>query len=256
MRVLVTRPQPDAAHLSRRLETLGHSVLVDPLLSVTWLDLPPCAATGAPQAPPQLLPQPYGGVIATSQNALRAIARHPAVLARLRPHTLYAVGPATAALARTHGFADIVEGPGTAAQLAATIEERLPLPAAPLLSLTAETAAFDMVAALQAHGIPTKSWPVYRMTPAQALQPETLRALQACEIAAVILLSAHTARTYATLILVHNQLENIRNIAHLCLSEACTAPLRPLGPLTVRQAARPDIEELLALAGSEVTSLP
>ncbi len=62
MRILVTRPEPDASATGQRLEALGHQVTTEPMLQVEFLPIDPVAFTGA-QA-----------VIATSRNALRALA--------------------------------------------------------------------------------------------------------------------------------------------------------------------------------------
>jgi uroporphyrinogen-III synthase len=61
MRLLVTRPEPDALKLGAVLEEMGHEATVEPLLSVSFDDAEPVDLDGA-QA-----------LIATSRNALRAL---------------------------------------------------------------------------------------------------------------------------------------------------------------------------------------
>ena len=89
MRFLVTRPQPDADALCERLRAMGHAGLIDPLMSIAWLE------------PPRLDLDRCQAVVATSRNALRALARHPERLADLVGLPLFAVGAATADLARS-----------------------------------------------------------------------------------------------------------------------------------------------------------
>src|ERR1019366_8272450 len=93
MRLLVTRPQPEADALARRLTGLGHTVLVQPLMSIAL----------APE--PEGMAQPAALAI-TSGNAVKALAAWPRVGA-WKGATVYAVGSATAAAARAAGFADV-----------------------------------------------------------------------------------------------------------------------------------------------------
>ena len=84
MRLLVTRPEPDALKLGGVLEEMGHEATVEPLLSVSFEGGEPIDLDSA-QA-----------LIATSRNALRALKASPA-LAQARTLPLFAVGKATAA---------------------------------------------------------------------------------------------------------------------------------------------------------------
>jgi len=91
MRLLVTRPEPDALKLRAALEEHGHEATVEPLLSVSFEDGDELDLDGV-QA-----------LIATSRNGLRALKSHPA-LAEARALPLFAVGGATAKEARALGF--------------------------------------------------------------------------------------------------------------------------------------------------------
>lgn len=236
MHVLVTRPQPEADALCQRLAELGHTTLVDPLLTVELLDFEVREPAGV------------AGALVTSRNALRALERKPAVLDALRQRPLIAVGRATAARARALGFTDIVEGPGHAAGLVPVVSARVAPDDGIVLSLAAEQKAVDLATALRGLGYTITEVTAYRTVAATTLRAETLAALDAGAIDAVVLMSARTAGAYARLVALHNRLQNIRNIAHLCLSDAVAQELSPLGPLIVRKATYPNLEELLALA--------
>ena len=84
MRLLVTRPEPDALKLRAALEEHGHEATVEPLLSVSFADADAIDLDGV-QA-----------LIATSRNALRALKSHP-LRGEARKLPLFAVGRATAA---------------------------------------------------------------------------------------------------------------------------------------------------------------
>ena len=165
MRILVTRPDPGATDLAARLEAMGHDVLIDPLLSVELL-APPLTDLGSLQA-----------IAVTSRNALHSLARYPDVLDKLKTKPLFAVGPATAALARAMGFTHVHEGPGDAAGLAVTVRSALRAGAGPILYLRGETAAFDLADDLGQYGLTVQTAIVYRTVPARALLPATLEAL-------------------------------------------------------------------------------
>jgi uroporphyrinogen-III synthase len=248
MRVLVTRPKDEAAALCEPLEARGIEVLAEPLLSVVWLPPPVDLVSGDPSA--------WQAVVVTSQNALRWLARQPGWLARLRPMTLYAVGPASAAVGRSIGFAEVVEGPGTAAGLSAMLQSRLQPARGRLIIPRAQDTAFDLAGALRERGYDVIAPIVYRMDAAQALRPQTIAALEAGTIDAITLLSNRTAQTYARLITTHKQLENIEHIPHLCLSRSIAEHVLQLGARTVQTALRPNIEEILALVGGEAKPLP
>ena len=97
MRLLVTRPEPDALKLRAALEERGHQATVEPLLSVSFddgeeFDLDDVQA-----------------LIATSRYALRALRAHPLRTAA-RKLPLFAVGRATAAEGRALGFETVITG--------------------------------------------------------------------------------------------------------------------------------------------------
>lgn len=244
MRILVTRPQASAQELGARLEALGHSVLIDPLLRVALLDFALTDVAG------------LQATAVTSRHALHSLERHPDVLARLSSKPLFAVGPATAALGRAMGFEKLHEGSGDAAGLAIAIRSALPGTGRPILYLRGEVTAFDLAQDLNRHGLTVQTAVAYRTAPAMTLLPATLDALARSSIDAVVLLSARTAQTYAGLMIQHNQLEKIRKMTHFCLSGAIAQALVPLALSGIRIARRPNVEELLALVGGAAKCLP
>ena len=175
MRLLITRPAAAAAKLAGQLEALGHTVLVDPLLTVELLD-PPLENLLGVQA-----------IAITSSNALHALARRPRVLTELVAQPLFAVGPATARLARSMGFVRVHEGPGDAAGLASCIRSTLDAGAGPVLYPKGEMTAFDLAGTLGRHGWSVQTAVAYRTIPAQSLLPTTLAILAGSGIDGVIL---------------------------------------------------------------------
>jgi len=233
MRLLVTRPEPDALKLRAALEERGHQATVEPLLHVSFDNADPIDLEGV-QA-----------LIATSRNGLRALKSHPA-LAEARRLPLFAVGEATAKEARALGFEMVVTGAGTAQELVVHIVSAVDPAAGLLLHLAGDTLAGDLAGSLESHGFRVLQAQVYRMVAANALSEDTLEQLAMGEIDGVIVLSPRTAQVYATLMRKQGLAKIARGLQHFCLSQAVARRLEPLGTLRVQIAERPVLSEVLA----------
>ena len=104
MRVLVTRPEPDALKLKGLLEARGHEASVEPLMRTAFLPFDPDGLDGVTT------------IIATSRNGLKGLKAQGAhrIAAQL---PIYVVGRATAREAQALGFTEIIVGGGTVASL-------------------------------------------------------------------------------------------------------------------------------------------
>lgn len=234
MNILVTRPEPDALKLKARLEALDNGVVVEPLMSVEFVDDEPVDLSEA-QA-----------IIATSRNALRALKhqRSHTVAAKL---PIFAVGPGTADEARKLGFEIIITGAGHARDLVPQIIATLDPQSGMLVHLAGDTLAFDMAAELAEHGFRVEQPVVYRMAAAKSLKPQTIAAIYDGDLDAVMLLSPRTADIWVSLVKKHGIEDAARGMRHLCLSPAVARRLAPLKPSRVDAAERPTLDEMLAL---------
>ena len=234
MRFWITRPEPDATALKKRLIAQGHDVIIEPLMWIDFTETDPIEIDGA-QA-----------LIATSRNGIRAIAQSEvADYARTLP--IFVVGPGTAAAAREAGFADIVQGPARGADLVPMIESRAEIHGGPLVHLAGDTVSLGMAEELRHLGFAVLQPTVYIARMAEKLSTAFLPKLVLGEIDAVILLSPRTARTYVELIQAHQLVRSARKLRHFCLSEAVAAALVPLQPDVIKVPNRPNIHEILAL---------
>ena len=239
MRVLVTRPEPDAIYEAELIAGRGHQPVLAPLLEIEF------CKTALPLAGAY-------GLIVTSRNALRALDAHPdRVAASMLP--LYAVGDATTEAAWDLGFAEVTAGPGTAKGLAAQIVRDLAPEWGALVHLAGETLAFDLEAALGAHGFTVRKAVLYRAAPAKALPPEAVALIASGRPKGVVLMSPRTAQTFAALIVKHGLVTQAKSLVCYCLSEAVAEAVAPLG-CEVRVAARPREEDILALLDAETAS--
>ena len=240
MRILVTRPEPDASREADKLAALGHQAVLAPLLAIESIGGVELQLDGA-QA-----------VLATSRNALRALATHRGLGEALRL-PLFAVGETTAREAQALGFADVTAGPGTGSALAKLVGEELQPDQGALVHLAGETLAFDLKAALAKQGFAVRQPVLYRAVSAHAFPAEALRSLKAERLDGAILMSPRTARIFADLLTREAVVTQARRIVCYCLSEAVAEVLVPLG-FAVRVATRPREEEVLALLSSEAPS--
>ena len=240
MRILVTRPEPDASRQADKLGARGHAAVLAPLLAIQPVADVPLQLEGA-QA-----------LLVTSRNALRALAAHRE-LAEALTLPLFAVGKATARAAHVLGFADVTAGPGTGAALANLVSEELQPEQGPLVHLAGETLAFDLKAALAREGFVVRQPVLYRAVPAAKLPAEALSLLKEGKLDGAILMSPRTAGIFADLVLRQDAVTQASSVVCYCLSEAVAELLIPFG-FAVRVAARPREEDVLALLDSEAAS--
>ncbi|RMF11057.1 MAG: uroporphyrinogen-III synthase [Alphaproteobacteria bacterium] len=234
MRLLVTRPAPDAERQAEALRMRGHEVLVHPLLQIEFLDAGRLPLKGV-QA-----------LVATSRNALRALARNEAKPKAVR-RPLFVVGPATAAMAAALGFSEVTQGEGTAESLVPLIAGQCPAAKGRILHLAGERLAFDLKGALEARGLSVEQQVVYRALPVARLQPEVRTALADAALDAVVLMSPATARCWVRLSREAGLEARAAAVRHYCLSDAVAGALEDLGPDKVLIPEVPQEDRLLAL---------
>ena len=234
MRLLVTRPEPDALKLKARLESLDHEVTVAPLMRISFANAEPVDLAEV-QA-----------VIATSRNRLRALKAQKAhtIAARLQ---LFTVGPATAKEARLLGFELIVSGAGNGEDLVPQIVATSDPQAGFLLLLAGDMLAYDLPRTLEAHGFRVLAPVVYRMLAATEFSEDVRDQIAMGEIEGVILLSPRTADIYVALLAKHGLMGFAKHMTHYCLSPAIAGRLGRLGAIRSETAAAPSLEEVLAL---------
>ena len=236
MRLLVTRPEPDASEQSRKLGQLGLSALVEPLMEIEFLQVERLdELVSAAQA-----------LVATSRNGLRALARLPAIGQALGT-PLLAVGPATASLASELGFERVHQGAGRAQDLIALAGETCEPARAPLVHLAGEDLAFDLKSELEERGFSVVQPVLYRTAAKSALSAAAKSELESGGLAGVILMSPRTAKTYARLIAEADLEGAIGPVMHFCLSAAVAEQISSLPEPRYLVATRPREDDLLAM---------
>ncbi len=242
MRLLVTRPGPEAETLAETLRISGHEVIVEPMLVIRPTE----------KVRPQL--EGVDALVATSINAIRAISSYPDLAAMCRL-PLYAVGAATAEAGRHLGFSKVIQGDGSADTLlpVLTIAFR---PGTRLLHLAGDVVAVDLATLLSRSGIALDTTIVYESVARSALSETLVAALRQSEVDGVILMSPRTAATFVALVTKAGLADKARRLVCFCISGNTASALANLAPRAIRVAEKPDLPSLLALIDREKPQLP
>lgn len=230
MRILVTRPEPEAARTAARLSGLGHDPVLAPLF--------------APEAVKADLAVTADALAVTSPRTVAFLG--PPVIARFRARPVFAVGDRTAEALRVAGFADVRSAAGAIGDLAALIVASDLAPGTVILSPGGEARAGDLAGALAGHGLVVEARAVYRMVALPALPETAVAALTAGTLDAVLHYSPNAATAFLRLAGAAGLASRLARLRHVCLSDAVAEPLRALGLPDVTVAAAPHEDALIA----------
>ena len=246
MRVLVTRPLPDAEAFAAELAARGHQAVIEPLLKI------------AP-VPDAALPEEldaFQALLITSAAGLRAFA----ALTERRDLPVFAVGGASAAAARDAGFAQVESAGGDVDDLIRLVRSRLSPDEGLLLQAAGSVVAGDLKGALEAAGFTVTRAVLYTAETATELTAAGQAALREGGVDAVAVFSPRTAETLVTLLRDAGLAEASGRLWALCLSQAVAAKLEQLTWAGFAVAARPETGALLEAleraaqdAGGEMT---
>lgn len=234
MRLLVTRPEPDAAETAERLAAMGHEVRLQPMLRVVL------------EPAPEVLPDP-AALIATSRNGVRALAGWPAA-ADWRGRPLFVTGAGTAAEAAAAGFSDIRPGGADAPALAGRIAREMAPGAGPLLHAAGRDRTPALETALRAAGHDLRIVEAYRAEAVTSLDPAIAEELGGNRIDGVLVFSRRTAAAFAAATRAAGIADRLAATTIFAISDQAVEPLRPLAR-DIRIAANPDFDGIAVMIG-------
>lgn len=183
MRLLVTRPEPDASATAARLRARGHQAIVAPLLEITF------------NSPPSDLVKP-SALVVTSANGMRALARWP--MADWGGITLYGLASAAGITTVFPGITVAVTV-GDGRGLAEKISAEVPVGRGQLLYVAGRDRAGDLEALLAAARYHVRVVEAYRADPVREFPRAARVALSAGDVDGVLLTSRRSAETYLRL---------------------------------------------------------
>jgi uroporphyrinogen-III synthase len=183
MRVLVTRPEPEAQSFAQALAARGHIALLAPMLRVE--------ARPAPGHLEERLAAAQA-VLVSSANGARALA----AATKVRGYRLFAVGDATQRAARQAGFGDVTSAGGDSPALIAFVSKRLTPADGPVAHVGGAHRAGDVTGALRAAGFRVDEITLYETRPADVVPEDVSQAIQAGGIDAATFFSPRTAQAF------------------------------------------------------------
>jgi uroporphyrinogen-III synthase len=240
MRLLVTRPEPDASAQAEELRQLGHEPILQSLLEFRSLDFDPAPLASC------------DAIILTSGNSLRAL-REKAVIESIDRIPLFCVGRETARRARGTGFQSVAATADTAEELASIIVAAA-VKGTKFVHVTGEHQAFDLEGALKREGLSICTLSVYSMGAREAFEPHLVGIMQSGGLDGVILMSPRTAEVFVSLCRRHDLLDQAKILRYFCLAQSVAEKLKPVAPANVPVAVKPKREALLALLAAAPVS--
>lgn len=232
---LVTRPREDAEGVSQELRQRGLDVTVAPLLDIRPVDAEVDSAG-------------VQGILATSANGVRALAR----LLPDRDLPVWAVGDATARMARDAGYRKVEAAGGDVHSLAALVKSRCTPETGAFLHAAGSVVAGDLAGDLGAAGFSVRRVVLYEAHPAQVVSDELADALRSGGLGLALFFSPRTAATFVTLIRAAGLERTITAITAYALSANVARELQALPWAAVRVAAEPSQAALLAVLDQDL----
>ena len=239
MRILITRPREDADSFAATLGARGIEVTVEPLLTIQ------------PVADPVIDLDGVQALLFTSANGVRCFASANA----RRDLKVFAVGDASAALARAQGFVEVESAAGDVGSLATLVADRVKPGDGALLHAAGSSLAGDLKGQLEQAGYTVRRVTLYDALPATELSSATLMNLRLGGIDAVALFSPRSARTFVELWRKARQPgqsgDGLAQVTALCLSAAVAREAKDLDWRRIEIATRPDGAAMLDLVLQE-----
>lgn len=232
MRILVTRPEPDAHKTANRLRALGHDPVIAPLLSVVFED------------PPADLPDP-AALMLTSRNAAWAVSRWPQA-AGWHDRPVFVTGRGTAEAATKAGFVDVRSADGDARDLAELLMREIEPTMRPILRPAARNRSETFLQELRCKDYDIRTVEAYRAEMAPAFDREIRSGLHSGRIDAVLIYSRRTAEAFRLVVEEGGLLGELKGLRLYVLSKRVAEPIIGLD-VNIVVANKPDEDTLLSL---------
>ena len=205
MKIIITRPLKDATPLAGKLKSMGHEVVVAPLLEIVAR-----AAVTFPK-------RKYQAICLTSANGVRVLKN----IGGLKSIPVFAVGPQSMQVAIERGFLHVQAKGGDVVRLAAHIAATLKPDQGPILYISGSETSGDLEGKLRSVGFDVDRVITYDAKPASLLGFEA--AIESSN--AVLLYSPRSAKLWV-LAVENLQLQTVNfTPVHICLSQTIAAYL-------------------------------
>ena len=160
---------------------------------------------------------------------------------------LFAVGDATAALARAAGFTEVHSAAGDSGALAVLVARHCDRNAGPLLFTCGRGQGRELAGDLRQRGFVVVRRAVYVAVPVRVLPEAARDALVRGGLTAAVFFSAEAARQCVRLLRAARLHEAVRSVAALAIGQSTAVALQALPWRRIDVAAQPNQEAMLAL---------
>lgn len=226
MKVIITRPEEDAAALAAKLKAMGHMPMIMPLIKIV----------ARPNV--QIPEKHYQAICLTSANGVRSLKD----ISHLRNVRLIAVGQQTLLAAKAAGFSNGTAEGGDVDGLVTYVKKACVPTLGPILYISGSETSGDLEGKLSAAGFAVDRITTYDAVPAH-LHGQENKILAAD---GVVLYSPRTAKIWRHSIEGINL--DVAHLKHICLSQNVAAALPQSWIKMVAQS--PTEHDLLAMLDS------
>lgn len=239
--VLITRPQPVASLLAKKLEEGGFSPYLSPMMEYVPLE----------GALDDL--NTFQAVIFTSAQAVISFTERTDD----RRLIALAVGDATAAAATRAGFSKVFSAKGDSGDMVRLIRDKAPtLGLARILHICSDDTPNYIGDTIANLGVDVVRRPLYKAQLLDTFTDETARALRQGGIDAVVFFSARAAERFVSLVKKEGLESHNLNLTAVCISPRVAAHIKGVPWLTLRVASHPSLESVLDVLRMKTVATP
>ncbi|WP_417456525.1 uroporphyrinogen-III synthase [Kordiimonas sp.] len=226
--VLVTRPIDEANPTAEKLEAMGHTVIIAPMIQIDPVSFE--------------IPSEDRSLIVTSKNGARL------GLANIgnKGRPIFAVGEQTAEEARALGFTNVTVGPGTARQMVPILLECGVSEKRKYTHLGGTNISYNIADVLRGEGIDAEYTVTYQARPMRSFSAGVQEAMEEGEIDMALFYSPRTATIFEEAAAEYGRSDWLNKMDAACLSTRVAENL--IGPWrSVRYAIIPTEKALFSL---------
>ncbi len=229
--VLITRPIDEATQTAKKLEAMGHRVVMAPVICVEPVSFE--------------LPEDNRSIIVTSKNGVRMGLAN--IGDKTRP--IFAVGEKTADEARGQGFTNVTVGPGTARQLVPLLLECGFTEKRKYSYLCGTHISYNICDVLKNEGLDAENTVTYQTRAVRGLSVGVQEMLDEGGIDFALFYSPRTATIFEEVVADYGRSDWLRSLDAFCLSTRIADNL--LGPWQNKKyAVIPTEKAMFSMLGS------
>ena len=229
--LLITRPQPDADILAKKLYDIGYDCLVDPLLHIENI------STNLEK----INWREFQALVFTSAAGVRSFSHTPC---HTKDLPLFAVGDATAQAAYDLGFERVTSAGKDIESLIELLISSLSPNKGKIFYGSGHIWRGNLIEHLQAHGFKGKQEILYKAHAAKSLSLATQHSFMAKKISHVLFFSPRTARIFTEIL---DKCDLCSSVVAVSISMATAKEIEQLNWKESLIAQEPNMQEMLAL---------